>query len=147
MADFERPLSDRGRNETPMMAREIARRAIRPELIISSPAVRALSTARLVAEAMAVPHHAVRVEPSLYEASIDHYLDVIKTLPDEVQSVLLVGHNPTLTELVNVLAPAAIGDIPACGVVAVGTTADSWGNVRKNCGKLLFFEHPPPVDS
>ena len=142
LTDRERPLTIRRRQEVLMMAREISRRAIRPDCIVSSPAVRALATAQIAAGEMGFPDDAIRVEPTLYEASIHHYLEVITTLPDEARAVLLVGHNPTLTELVNILAPASVSEMPAGGVAAIGAHVERWSQVRRDCGTLMFFKAP-----
>ncbi|MBE0558148.1 MAG: histidine phosphatase family protein [Proteobacteria bacterium] len=142
LTDFERPLTARGQKEAPAMARQISRRAVYPDLILSSPAVRAVMTARLVAQEMALPDHAIRVDSALYEALVDQYLDVIRTLPDDAQSVLLVGHNPTITDFINLLASSSIAEMPAGGIAAVEAELKAWSEIRKDCGKLLFFEHP-----
>jgi len=125
-----------------MMAQVLAQRGVRPELIISSPAERALATARLVAEELKLGDHAISPEPVLYEASTDHYLELISRLSDGVGSVLLVGHNPAITEFVNTLAPGAIGEMPPGGIAGIGMDSARWSDVRSNCGKLLFVEHP-----
>lgn len=140
--DFERSLTPRGRLEAPMMALALTRHGVRPELIISSPAVRALLTARLVANELSLADHVILLEPVLYEASTDHYLELINGLSEGVQSVLLVGHNPGITEFVNTLAPGEMGEMPQGGLAGVGVDLLRWSEVRGNCGRLLFVEHP-----
>ena len=140
--DFERSLTTRGRLETPVMARTLAQHGICPELIISSPAARALMTARLVAEELRLADHVISVETALYEASRDHYLELLSRLSAGVQTVLFVGHNPGITEFINALAPGAVGDMPPGGVAGVAVDVTQWSDVRNNCGSLLFVEHP-----
>lgn len=142
--DAERPLSDRGRHDAPKMARAIGR-TIRPDLILSSTAARALATAELVAQELLPPRQKILVEPTLYESSVEGYFELITTLPESAESILLVGHNPTITEFANILAPGSVRDIPAGGVVAITADVSSWKDIDKNCGRLLFFEHPGSV--
>lgn len=125
-----------------MMAQVLARRGVRPDLIISSPAERALATARLVAEELTLADHALSLEPVLYEASTDDYLEIVRQLSDGVRIVLVVGHNPVITEFVNTLAPGALSDMPPGGLVGIGMDSARWSEVKSNCGKLLFVEHP-----
>ena len=140
--DRERSLTARGRLEAPMMAQVLAQRGVRPEVIISSPAERALATARLVAEELTLADHAISLEPVLYKASTDDYFEVIRRLPDGVHSILVVGHNPGITEFVNALEPGAVGEMPPSGLVGIGMDSARWSEVKGNCGKLLFVEHP-----
>lgn len=140
--DSERSLTTRGRLEAPMVARALRQRGVHPEFIVSSPAVRALTTARLVAEELQLAHDAILLEPALYEASAEHYLDIVNGLPDVMRSVLLVGHNPGLTEFVNVLAPGAVGEMPPSGIAVIGIDRDRWSQVRAGCGTLLLVERP-----
>ena len=98
LSDQERPLNDRGRDDAPVMGQALAKRRICPDLIVSSPAVRAMSTAVLVAREMQYPHEKIAVESGIYGADVDDLLTIIKDLPDTANSVLLVGHIPTITE-------------------------------------------------
>lgn len=141
-ADFARSLSTRGRLEAPRMAQALAQRGFCPELIISSPAERALMTARLIAEELTLADHVVSREPVLYEASAEHYLEVIQRLSDNVKDILLVGHNPGITEFVNTLLPGTVGELPPGGLVGIGMDSVRWSEVKSTCGKLLFVEHP-----
>ena len=115
LSDQERPLNDRGRDDAPLMGKALAKRRICPDLVVSSPAVRAMSTAVLVAREMQYPHDKIVVEPGIYGAEMNDLLAIIRNLPNAAGSVLLVGHNPTMTETANELSPSALKEMPTAG--------------------------------
>jgi phosphohistidine phosphatase len=124
------------------MGRRLLDKALRPDLIVSSPALRALSTAELIAQELSLNGHGIRVDPALYESSPECYLKFFTTFPENTRTVLVVGHNPTITECVNLLAPSSVGEMPAGGVVGLIADVASWSELRKRCGKLLLFDYP-----
>ena len=106
--DRERTLNKRGERDAPEMGARLARRPDRPDLIVSSPAVRALETARIIARKLEYPRKKIMVEDRLYGAGIVELLDVIRNADDSVTTLMLFGHNPGLTELANHLGPRPI---------------------------------------
>jgi phosphohistidine phosphatase len=143
LSDFERPLNKRGRRDAPWMGRVLLQQGLQPDVIVSSPAVRALMTARLAAEQLDFNLQNIRAEPALYGATIDQYLRVIKNLPDDVTVALVVGHNPTISEFVNILAPGSVGEMPTSGVIALSLDLNGWRDVTVSCGRLVLSESPP----
>jgi phosphohistidine phosphatase len=140
--DLERPLTERGRKDVPIMARRISGRALRPDLIASSPALRALTTARLVAQELSLNGQAICVDAALYESTLEGYLEFLTTLPEAAQIVLVVGHNPTISACVNLLASSSVPELPAGGVAGVIAEIASWSDLRRRCGRLLFVDDP-----
>ncbi len=140
--DFDRPLSGRGTRNAPLMGQRLAMLGEVPEVIISSPAKRARRTAELVASALPYEASAIRFEPGIYEAEIETLLDLVSQFDDAWQDVMLVGHNPGLTDLANVLAPCKLDNIVTCGVVKLAFSADSWRDIQSNSGRLLFYDYP-----
>jgi phosphohistidine phosphatase len=140
--DFDRPLNDRGRKDGHKMGNRLGERGITPDLIISSPAVRALATARLLASALNYPENNIRQERSIYHGSMESLLDVIRKVGDKYEIVMMVGHNPGLTEFSNDLLRESIDNIPTTGVVAAKLKIDLWKDAAKGCGNLLFFDFP-----
>ncbi|MCC3153281.1 histidine phosphatase family protein [Hymenobacter sp. BT770] len=145
LSDQERPLNDRGRDDAPAMGKALAKRHIRPDLVVSSPAVRAMSTAVLVAREMEYPHDKIVVEPGIYGADVDGLLDVIHNLPDTAGSVLLVGHNPTITETANALSPSSLNEMPTAAVVCLRFDCDHWADVSKANAEFYFYDYPRNV--
>ena len=106
--DFNRPLNKRGKHNAQQMGEWLDKQKLQPDLIISSPANRALSTAKIVCGAMGLSVHSIQTEKRIYEASLSNLRQVLSDIPDSSQRLLLVGHNPGFESLLSYLAP----DIP-----------------------------------
>ena len=126
LRDFNRPLNDRGLHDAPLMAELLRRQGARPDLLVSSPAKRALTTALFFAAAFDIEGDAVLQEQGIYEAAPRDILLIVSQLPDSAASVLLFGHNPTLTELANRFSKKIIDNVPTCGIVCIESDVDSW---------------------
>ena len=140
--DFDRPLNKRGRRNAPLMGQRLAEHGEVPEVIISSPARRARDTAQLVAAAMHYDKSAIHFEPCIYDADVGTLIELIGHLEPSRQDVMLVGHNPGLTDLANLLAPCQINNIVTCGVVKLAFEADSWPDIQFSSGRMLFYDYP-----
>lgn len=141
-ADANRPLNERGKKDAPRMGKRLKEKRVVPDLIISSPAKRALDTCTVIAEILNYPAALVKTYPELYHASEEIILDIIKSLDDKHDVVLIFGHNPGLTDFVNRLMNILIDNVPTCGVVACALNVDSWKEADWRKGKLLFFDFP-----
>ncbi len=127
LRDHDRPLNDRGLHDAPKMAQLLVKQGIMPDLIISSPAKRAITTAIIFAEAFKLDPGGVKREPEIYEAFPQDIHLIISQLPDSATTVLLFGHNPTFTEVANrYIENDFIENLPTCGIVKISSTADSW---------------------
>ncbi|HEY7745551.1 MAG TPA: histidine phosphatase family protein [Desulfuromonadales bacterium] len=142
LADFDRPLSKRGKQDAPLMGERLAGRDPRPELIISSPAKRARKTARLIARELELTDDRLILVMEIYEAEPEILLKVVRGLDNRWAHVLLVGHNPGLTELGNLLADCGIENIPTCGALCLDFDADDWQNLGSSSGSLVFYDYP-----
>jgi phosphohistidine phosphatase len=140
--DFDRPLNDRGENDAPRMGKRLRKSGIKPQLIISSPAARAIATARLAAEEMQYPTEQIKQDKKLYHASGDTFLSCIQSLDDSLDHVMLVSHNPGLTEFADALLNADIGNIPTAGFVYGKLKIDSWKEAKWGCGEMESFDYP-----
>jgi len=126
LRDFNRPLNSRGVHDAPKMANFLAKQSVEPDLLLSSPAKRALTTALFFAGAFGIGDEAVIQEQGIYEAAPADILQIIHRLPDSARTVLLFGHNPTLTDVANRFSEDFIDNIPTCGIVQIESEADSW---------------------
>lgn len=144
LSDQERPLNDRGRDDAPHMGQALAKRHITPDLIVSSPAARAMSTAVLVAREVQYPHDKIQVEPGIYQADLDTLLDIIRGLPDTANSVLLTGHNPTMTDVANYLLPndGLTHELPTAAIVCVRFLVDAWSEAGPANAEFYFYDYP-----
>ena len=142
LSDARRPLNRRGKRDAPMMGERIHRHGIRPSLIVSSPATRAWSTAKIIAEAINYPREFLQKEKSLYLASLDSILDVVMAQENGFNNLMLVGHNPGLTDFVNFLVPGLTNNLPTAGVVSVEIEQDDWSLYERPATKLLVHDWP-----
>ncbi|MCH9005012.1 MAG: histidine phosphatase family protein [Proteobacteria bacterium] len=142
LTDRQRPLNSRGERDAPEMGRRIADHDIRPSLILSSPAVRAWTTAKSIAAAMGYPAEFLQREETLYLASLDDLLDIVTAQDNGFNSLMIVGHNPGLTEFANFLAPHLTDNLPTAGVVSVQIDREDWSLYGQPETELIFYDYP-----
>lgn len=126
LRDIDRPLNERGLYEAPLMAQILVREGVQPDLLVSSPAKRAWTTAMFFAAAFGIKDDAVQREPDIYEADPLDILRLVSQLPDMAQTVFLFGHNMTFTDVANRYAEKEIANVPTCGIVRIESEVDSW---------------------
>lgn len=128
--DRARPLNDRGRRDAPKIGARLAQRGVKPDLILSSPAARALATAEHIAAKLDCKHRKIVVDERLYAADADRLLQVIRQLDDGARCVMLVGHSPELTELANRFSDN-ITAMPTRAVAELRFEVRSWARIGK----------------
>jgi phosphohistidine phosphatase len=141
-SDFDRPLNKRGQQDAPRMGRQLKEKEFAIDLFISSPAKRALHTCEKMAEILKYPEEKIKTDRSLYHADEEGILEVVKSLSDKYDIVLLFGHNPGLTDFANRLLNEHILNVPTCGVLSCLLDIASWKEVNWGKGKLEFFDFP-----
>ncbi len=147
LADRDRPLNERGRRDAPFMAQQLLAREINPlDLLVCSPAVRTLSTATLVAKELDYEPLKIQIEPTLYEADREAYLDVIGQLRPSLEEVLIVGHNNTITDVANFLSPQFVPELPTAGIVCLRFDTMSWKKLERDSAEFGFFDFPKNYD-
>ncbi len=143
LSDHDRILAQRGVRDASMMGRRLADSAISPELIISSTATRAVKTAQLIALEIGYPEDAIMQVSDIYDAYVDDLEPIIHEIDDTLTRVMLVGHNPGITELVNWLSGANISNIPTGGIVTLRSGSDnSWRGFSKAGAELIQYDYP-----
>lgn len=140
--DHARPLNERGLRDAPLMARHLKERGEPVQLIVSSDANRAQSTARVFAKELGIGEEAFRLEPRLYHASVEAIAQVVAGLPDAAARVMLFGHNPGLSLAVGHFCGDSLGELPTCGLVRIDFVADAWRETSRGLGTLVWFEYP-----
>jgi len=141
MADRDRPLNDRGRRDAPEIGDRLAKRDVKPDLILSSPAVRALETAEIIAKKLDYERKKIVVDDRLYAVAADELLDVIHELDDKLERVMLFGHNPELTELAHRLS-SKITNMPTCAVAEFTFDAKSWSSIGRAKPAKVALDYP-----
>ena len=142
LSDRDRPLNKRGRRSAPDMGRRLAAQDHLPELIISSPARRAFSTARKIARELGYDRSEIMKDESLYFSGTGAMLDLLESLDDSYQRVMIVGHNPAMTSLMNILSGSSIDNMPTCAVAVIEYPMASWSELRSVEGQLLAYDFP-----
>jgi phosphohistidine phosphatase len=142
LTDMERPLNKRGKHDAPFMGERLSRYNVQPDLIISSPANRALSTAKLIAKEIGYPNKRIAANESAYLAGVQALLTIIRGIDASYSRVMLFGHNPGLTELAVYLSKHQVENIPTCGVFCIDFHVDSWRDVSEGNGIFAFFDYP-----
>ncbi|MCC5932505.1 MAG: histidine phosphatase family protein [Cyclobacteriaceae bacterium] len=142
LADFDRPLASRGFRDAPEMGRRLASRNIIPDLILSSPANRAFSTATIIARSIDYDLDKIETRQDIYLAGVRTLVNQIQSVSDRVYKLMLFGHNPGFTDLANYLSGSNILNIPTAGIVCIEFNVDKWSVVEKNSGRLNFFDYP-----
>ena len=139
--DRERELDARGQRDAPAMGRRLAKRGVKPDLIISSPARRALSTARLIAAELNARHRRITVDERLYAATPLDLLAVVQGLDAHLHCVMLIGHNPGLSEFAHALSDE-VAELPTCGVAAMEFDVKSWPEIDRATLASVDLDRP-----
>ncbi len=145
LSDHDRPLAERGIIDVPQMARKLQEKGIMPDLIVSSTALRAADTARLTAAVFGYPESAIVVEKSLYHASPEQLLEVIRSQSEAIQTLVLVGHNPGLTELIQELG-CRLDNLPTAGQYVCTLSDTLWANFTPEKMSTEWIDYPKKLD-
>jgi phosphohistidine phosphatase len=140
--DHDRPLNDRGLRNAPEMGKRIQGWGIRHGVWISSTAVRAISTAEIMAEQIGCSPDQIQRSKDLYHASATDLQEFIAGLDDVIGSAILFGHNPGMTSLVANLYGLPIDNIPTCGVVRLQFSENDWTTVSSTRPIRAYFDFP-----
>lgn len=140
--DFDRPLNKRGTLNAPAMAQRMVSQKIYPDLIMSSPALRAITTAVFFAKEWEIPQKYIQTDKSIYEADIKALLKVVNHFENTSNCVALFGHNPGLTDFTNYLSDVNIYNMPTCSIVMLEFPFEDWNLVSGSTAKVLLFDYP-----
>jgi phosphohistidine phosphatase len=142
LLDIDRPLNKRGQRDAPVMGKRLAERESIPDLIISSPAIRALTTAEVIAAEIEYPIEEIVIDERIYGAGVIEWLHIIQSLDDALDHIMCFGHNPGLTDLVNSISTYYIDNVPTCGVVELTFDTDTWADIGHIEPTQVHFDYP-----
>ena len=145
ISDEERPLNERGRKNAPEMASRLRKRKIDIDVILSSPAKRALTTAEYFAEEYGLKKNKLIIVPELYMAGKETFLNVIRNAPGKAVNVAVFSHNNGITEFANLLSKTKVDDMPTCSVFAVKCPIRDWSEFDVGNNEYYFFDYPKSV--
>lgn len=144
--DFDRGLNERGYRDVLKMSVRLKEMKVNPDAIFSSSSLRTRLTAQYVCERIDFDFEQIEWRDTLYEVSLNEVLKQICEFDDHLETVMMFGHNPTYTYLVEYLTYENIGNMPTSAVAKIELDVDSWKEVSKNIGKMLWFLYPKDQD-
>lgn len=137
--DFNRDLTGRGKNDAKLISTKLNKQGIKPQLMISSPAKRALTTARIFAENLNYNKNEIREVEDIYSGlTTNGFLELIKSLPEEYENVFFFGHNPGFHYFVQNLLNRYNYDMPTCTTVGIDFNNDQWQQTEARTGVMAF---------
>lgn len=145
LRDFQRPLNERGQQDAPRMARFLKENGGTPDLIVSSPARRALTTAQFFAAEFGLDAARFQQNEHIYEAAPTEILRIVSALPNDAYTVLLFGHNPTFTDVANRFTEDFIPNVPTCGIVRIESSAPTWAELYEGNARVTACFFPKEV--
>jgi phosphohistidine phosphatase len=141
--DWDRALNKRGQRDAPEMARRLRARKLKPDAILTSPAVRALATATIMARELKIAPSIVRQDERLYLAGPADMLTVIRELGGDARHLMVFGHNPGITEFANRLSAGdRIDNMPTTAVFTATFAVDDWSELDWGSGQDAQFDYP-----
>jgi len=143
ISDFDRPLNRRGTSEAEAMSRRLIELKLIPTMVLTSSARRAQQTAYIVARELGVPPRKTRTDEGLYLAPAADILRVIQTTGPRIPHLMIIGHNPGITELANLLAPTSRIDLATAAMCSLTFDARSWADVKAGNLRDTQSESPP----
>lgn len=145
LSDIDRPLNKRGKENAPLMGRHLRKLKVNPQLIISSPSKRTMTTALIVANKIGYEEKNIKIDMGLYGANVAEIVQLIFHLDDTLKKVMLVGHNPSFTLIVDYFTGQPIDNMPTTGLVQIDFDCKSWKDITAKGGKLKLFEYPKKI--
>jgi phosphohistidine phosphatase len=141
LADRDRPLHERGLHDAAAMGKRMAKHRLERALLVSSPALRALTTAQLFADQLGRSRESIAIDERVYAASVEQLLAVIRGLSDEHDDLLLFGHNPEFSELAARLSGKTV-DMPTCAVARMRFDARNWTDIGRHATERFTLDKP-----
>jgi phosphohistidine phosphatase len=143
--DYDRPLTERGIHDANMIAELLSSKSDIPDLIITSPANRAISTALIFGKEFNMAPNKFILDDSIYEAMEKDIVNIIENTSDKYGKIMLFGHNPAFTEVCNHYITPSIENMPTSAVMRIDFDINSWKETAGRKGKLVYLETPKQV--
>ncbi len=140
LPDIDRPLNERGYRDAHLMSKHLSGKKHIPDGIIASPAIRAINTALIFSRNLAFPENKIIINPGFYETTPEKFISQLPGIHDDLKSVFMFGHNPTITTVANILTNGTIENIPTCGIVCIEFKGNSWKATES--ASMLWFDFP-----
>lgn len=146
LSDFDRPLNKRGKCDAPNMGEHLKRvRLANPNIMIISPALRARDTGVLLADVLGYDSERIIWEERIYGGDVADLLTIIRHIDHDCLEAMLIGHNPELTKLAEVLSGERVDNMPTCSVFCMDFDVLNWQMIEYGLGKKVFFDVPKQI--
>jgi phosphohistidine phosphatase len=142
ITDTDRPLNERGYHDAHLMGKNLLAKKIKPDLLVSSPAIRALTTALIFAQQLNYSEEKILLRKNLYETSVGEHVDVIAQTDNHFNSLMIFGHNPTFSQTVAHLLQKQTEEMPTCAVAGISFNIARWKEITTSKGELILFISP-----
>jgi phosphohistidine phosphatase len=142
LPDRERPLNNRGKRDAPFMGKVLRERGVELDSLISSPAKRAMATARFIAHGLKYPKSEIVANELLYNCTMNDLLTVIRGIKNTLSAAMIICHDSSIAACTNFITDASMAKFPTCGVLCVEFSIDQWTEVGKEKGAICYFEYP-----
>jgi phosphohistidine phosphatase len=145
--DFDRELNTTGYADASRMGKLLSSKVsdgvpLRVQVVYASPARRTRTTAQLICEQIGFDAEHVVFDPEIYQTSVRKLMLIINGLDEQYDTVMVIGHNPHLTYLAEMLSHAEIGSLLPCGVVCLVFEDQTWAEISASTGKIAWYVHP-----
>ncbi|WP_178985025.1 SixA phosphatase family protein [Winogradskyella helgolandensis] len=139
VTDFYRPLKQRGIEDSSLVSKELEMKGSAPNVIYSSPATRALSTCKIFAKILEIPENEITIVEDLYDFEGRNVINFIKTLPNELNKVMIFGHNHAFTSISNIFGDRFIDNLPTSGLVKLTFDIEDWKDLKKGTTEFIII--------
>ena len=147
LKDEERPLVEKGIKRTKKIIKFLNVKNVKPDVIISSHAVRAQETAKIMAKGLDSPLNEIVIDEKIYESNIENLFNVVYGIPDDKNTMIMIGHNPTITNFANYFLAEYVDYMPTSGVVCVEFETDKWNEIVVAKKQTRFIIYPKMLKS
>lgn len=145
MRDFDRPLKKDRTDDAKSMAKHLKELGVKPDLILCSPALRTKQTVEFFCDKLNYDYNKIEFDMRLYESSAEDYTQVVREGNEEIRTLVVVGHNPSITDFANQFLQNKISEVPTTGVICLEFESDNWEINRATPCKLKYFLAPKTI--
>lgn len=138
-SDFLRALNDRGINNAKNLSKKLLELKISPDIILSSSATRAVATANIIAKAL---NKIVIEKDEIYKITTESLLKYLRSLSNEFDTVFIVGHNPAMIEICEILSDSAIGEMPTCSIFGMKFDVEKFDDIKEHSAEVVLYDYP-----
>jgi phosphohistidine phosphatase len=142
LSDIERPLNARGYSDANKMSLILKDKKIIPDIIISSPAIRAISTALIFCRNLNQDPNIIKINQKLYDSSVKDYINCILKTNNKFQTAFIFGHNPIISNTANELKSDVTDEIATCGIIGITSEKKDWKDFVTKKNTTTYFDFP-----